>query len=235
MYCEMAYTNSEHTYLFYSSLTTKPAKGLSMLDIARWNRLIAMLCKWGPDGHWFAQLTAAYNQSHRYYHNTNHITHCLQQFDQAVHLTRNPCEVEFAIWLHDAVYDSQASDNEEKSAELACQILSAAGGHRTIIQRVETLILDTRHDRPPNTGDARFLVDIDLSSLGHSPEQYDQYEKAIREEYAWVPMDLYRQKRRQILTGFLNRPKIYHTDLFSNRYETQARANIQRVLNRYSP
>lgn len=206
-----------------------------MLDNARWNRLIAMLCKCGPDGHWFAQLTAAYNQNHRHYHNTTHITHCLQQFDQAVHLTRNPCEVEFAIWLHDAVYDSQASDNEEKSAELACQILSAGGCHRAIIQRIETFILDTRHDTTPDTDDARILVDIDLSSLGHSPEQYDRYERAIREEYAWVPMDLYRQKRRQILTDFLNRPKIYHTDQFSNRYETQARANIQRVLNGYAP
>lgn len=201
-----------------------------MLDNARWNRLISKLCKGGLDGHWFIQLTAAYHQNHRYYHDTNHIIHCLQQFDQAVHLARTPSEVEFAIWLHDAVYDPQASDNEEKSAEMANQILTAEGCETSVVQRVKKLILATRHDKTPETDDTRLLLDIDLSSLGHPPGQYDQYEAAIRKEYVWVPTDIYRQKRRQILTGFLNRPKIYHTEQFFNRYEAQARGNIERVL-----
>jgi len=180
-------------------------QGFSMLDNERWNRLISKLCKGYLDGRWFNELVSDYGQEHRHYHGMNHIIHCLNEFDQAVAIAHSPHEVEFAIWLHDAVYNPQASDNEEKSAVLAGHILSSMGAYQAAIQRIKALILATRPNEVPVTRDAMLLVDIDLSTLGYPPEVYDRYERAIRAEYAWAPMEVFRQARREILDGFLQR------------------------------
>jgi predicted metal-dependent HD superfamily phosphohydrolase len=52
----------------------------------------------------------------------------------------------------------------------------------------------------------------------------------VREEYAWVPDFLFRRKRTAILKEFLARPRIFSSALFHDRYERQARSNIERSL-----
>jgi predicted metal-dependent HD superfamily phosphohydrolase len=47
-----------------------------------------------------------------------------------------------------------------------------------------------------------------------------------------VPEALYRSERRKILTGFASRSRLYSTEIFFERYEAQARANITRALAR---
>lgn len=66
-------------------------------------------------GQW-KELLAAYSDAARAYHNLNHIADCLALFDEHRHLATNPVSMEFAIWFHDVVYDTHASDNEERSA-----------------------------------------------------------------------------------------------------------------------
>jgi predicted metal-dependent HD superfamily phosphohydrolase len=98
-------------------------------------------------------------------------------------------------------------------------------------REVDDLILFTRHDLDPDTRDGKLMVDIDLASLGLPPEMFDANGRAIREEYAHVPEDDFRRGRASLLGRFLNRPRIYLTDEFFNRYETQARQNLRRSLN----
>ena len=102
-------------------------------------------------------------------------------------------------------------------------------------QRVHALVMATCHDAQPTTADAGLLVDIDLSILGAGPERFDEYEVQVRQEYAWVPGLVFRRKRREILQGFLARPRIYATDPFHRRFEEQARANLQRSVDRLKP
>jgi predicted metal-dependent HD superfamily phosphohydrolase len=90
----------------------------------------------------------------------------------------------------------------------------------------------TRHTAVPGGTDAGILVDIDLSILGAAPERFDQYERQVREEYAWVPDFLFRRERKAILKEFLARPRIFSTTHFRDRYEQQARSNIERSLER---
>jgi predicted metal-dependent HD superfamily phosphohydrolase len=52
----------------------------------------------------------------------------------------------------------------------------------------------------------------------------------VREEYAWVPGWLFRRKRRDVLTQFLARPRLYATDHFHHLLEPAARANLQHSL-----
>jgi predicted metal-dependent HD superfamily phosphohydrolase len=90
--------------------------------------------------------------------------------------------------------------------------------------------MTTRHNAIPEGSDAQVLVDIDLSILGASPERFDEYERQVREEYAWVPDDVFRHVRKGILEEFLTRPSIFNTRFFRDRLEQQARTNLARSI-----
>lgn len=127
-------------------------------------------------------LSDAYGDQARAYHNWNHVADCLLRFDEYSHLAADPIAVEFAIWFHDIVYDTHAADNEERSAAVAVEFLSATSHGPD----VAGLIMATKHTGSPGAGDAALLCDIDLSILGHAPGPYDEYAAAIRREYSWV-------------------------------------------------
>jgi predicted metal-dependent HD superfamily phosphohydrolase len=59
---------------------------------------------------------------------------------------------------------------------------------------------------------------------------FDGYEAAVRKEYAWVPEAAWIAGRSAVLRSFLNRPFIYLSEEFRDRFEAQARENIRRSL-----
>ena len=59
---------------------------------------------------------------------------------------------------------------------------------------------------------------------------YKQYAQAIRQEYAHVADDNYRDGRTAVLQGLLAHPKLYLTDYYYSQLEAQARDNIKREL-----
>jgi len=178
----------------------------------------------------FDDLLAHYAEAQRAYHNLEHIRECLDQFDTARHLVSRPVEVELAIWFHDAIYDPQRNDNEERSAQLAEEALRTAGSEPETAQRVGDLIRLTAHRHMPPAGDAALLCDIDLAILGAAPERFERYDADIRREYEWVPEDVYRRERAQVLARFLGRERIYITPFFFDRLERQARTNLSERL-----
>ena len=91
-------------------------------------------------------------------------------------------------------------------------------------------MLATRHSEPALDSDARLVCDVDLSVLGAEPAAFELFERAIRQEYRWVPDAVYRQERAKVLRRFLGRPSIYQTAPFQARYEKQARQNLERLV-----
>jgi len=180
-------------------------------------------------------LIAAWSEPQRRYHTPRHLGDCLAWFEDAAQRASHPAEVEIALWFHDAVYDLKAKANEARSAAWAEQALAEAGIAVDVRQRVHALIMATCHAALPASDDAALLVDIDLAILGAMPERFDEYEVQVRQEYAWVPGPLFRRRRREILQGFLARPRIYSTDHFHQRLEAQARSNLQRSVARLKP
>ena len=196
-------------------------------DQQRWLTLCGSLDASGTDADtWYERLTNAYAEPRRYYHNQQHITECLAEFDQARHLARQSSVLEMALWFHDAVYDPRASDNEERSAALAKQCLLSRGISDTLVETVIQLILITKHHDLKADTDTALMADIDLCILGRDKTRFFQYEEQIRKEYAWVPKTVFTSKRAEILERFLSRDRIYVTDWFGNRYERQARKNL---------
>ena len=135
-----------------------------------------------------------------------------------------------ALWFHDAVCDPRRDDNEVRSAELAVAAVARLGLGARLGGLVYELVLDTRHAAEPETPDGRIVADVDLAVLGRPPEAFDAYERAVREEYGWVPEAEFRRARAGVLRGFLARPAVYRTPLMAAKYEAAARANLARSL-----
>lgn len=179
-----------------------------------------------------SQLLAAYQQPQRKYHTLQHLQECLTRFEPVRGLAHQPGEVELALWFHDAVYEVRGQDNELKSAQWAQSVVMNAGATAAVADRVFALVMVTRHDALPASADEQLLVDVDLSILGAAPERFDEYERQVQAEYAWVPGWMFRRKRREILERFLARPFIFNTLHFRAMLETQARENLRRSIAR---
>lgn len=204
------------------------------MNVPSFERWLALWSRTGARGEarpvW-EDLIAHYRETHRAYHNLDHIGFCLAEFDSVRSLAESPDLVEFAIWFHDAIYDTHAQDNEERSAELAGGVLENAGLAR-LRNRVQALILATKHVAPAADHDATLLVDIDLGILGQPRSRYETFEHQIRQEYAWVSPTDFSNGRSAILRRFLGRPAIYGTETLRDRWETAARENLRWALDR---
>ncbi len=178
----------------------------------------------------FQILEIHYAEPHRAYHNLAHIEECLNELDRAAHLARDRFALALALWFHDVIYDPHRADNEEQSAALMMKIGAEAGIHQKTLEAAHELILVTKTHSGSGHSDIPLIVDIDLSILGKPAERFDEYESQIRQEYSWVPPQVFAVKRAEILEKFLARKTIYQTDLFRNNYEAQARKNLNRSI-----
>ncbi len=179
----------------------------------------------------YASLVKLYNEPRRRYHTLNHIRHCLYEFDQAARLMDDPDAVEMALWFHDVIYQPGASDNEWRSAELF-RHWSAGQAALTFQQQVHDLVMATTHREPPAEGDAQFVVDIDLSSFGLPWEACERDGGLIRAEFPEVADDEYYPGHLRFLRALYQRPTFFYTGWFQQRYESVARENVIRIIER---
>jgi len=177
----------------------------------------------------FDELVERHGEAHRRYHTLDHVGACLGWLDWYAGHAERPAEVALALFFHDAIYDPRAQDNEAASAALAEERLAELGAPRDTIDRIVAPILATRaHDAAP--GDARLVVDLDLTILGSRPAVYGDFERRIRQEYAHVPSELFVPGRRRVLEGFLDRDAIYWTAPLADELEASARRNLERRI-----
>lgn len=189
-----------------------------------WQRL-------GLSGHgveWHQRLITAYSEPQRAYHTLQHLEDCLLCFDEVKEtgLIAKPDLIEMALWFHDAVYDPQGSENEELSARMVVEAL----GEGELAREIARLIMLTRSHQPGEGEDDAWIIDIDLAIFAQPLKRVMEYERQIREEYAWVPQEVYAEKRAEILRGFLEREHIYLTAWARERFEAQAKGNLRALI-----
>ncbi len=179
----------------------------------------------------FQILVTAYSQPDRHYHNLTHIDQIFTTLDRFSSTLHNPISIFFATWFHDLVYNSRVADNEIQSAKSAGKLLASIGGSRELIDRVQSLILSTQgHQIDPDDRDKCIFLDADLAILGADPIQYQIYQRSIRREYSWVSDITYQTGRIQVLEGFLQRDRLYYTDLLFDELESIARINMSNEI-----
>jgi predicted metal-dependent HD superfamily phosphohydrolase len=197
---------------------------------ARWQAAWAELGAKAP-ANLLDDLMRRYAESHRAYHTMAHLQECFVQLGGVRDACEHPGEVEIALWFHDAIYDTQRYDSEDRSAQWADHAVRAAASV-VPAARIRDLVLATKHEVLPASADARVLVDVDLWILGAPEPRFDEYEAQVRKEYGWMPDDAYRKARGKILRGFLDRASIYSTPALYARCEARARTNLARSLAR---
>lgn len=171
-----------------------------------------------------------YGHPVRAYHNLDHIRVCLETFDGVRMLAEDRDAVEFALFMHDCVFDGERPDNESRSADAAGMVAGLVACPPDFVERVRELILVTRHERTPRGGDAAVISDVDLAILGGPWEAYDRYRRAIREEFSFATDEHFAQGRHAFLERMLGRDRIFATGWFREQHEARARENLDREL-----
>jgi predicted metal-dependent HD superfamily phosphohydrolase len=203
-----------------------------MADVAQWLKAWRDLgVPDSPELHrLYRDVLLRYSEPHRHYHTGQHLAECFEKVQDIISLAEHPAEVRVGLWFHDAIYDTRRHDNEQQSADWARSAARELGARSENAQRIHDLIMFTRHSAAPVGVDAHVLVDADLSILGAPPARFREYEAQVRSEYAWVPDEMFRTTRAQILKELLDRSHLYSTAYFQERYEAQARRNLQHSL-----
>lgn len=177
-------------------------------------------------------LVVRYREPGRCYHTLAHVAAVLEHVDELV-AADEPVDdlaaVRLAAWYHDAIVTVEGRGDEERSAVLASEELSALGLDPQLVRRVARLVRITATHRADDP-DARLLVDADLAVLGSEPAAYRAYAAAVRAEYAALGEARFRRGRAALLRELLERPAIFTTATMRRRAEAQARRNLRREL-----
>ena len=176
-------------------------------------------------------LANRYGEPHRHYHTLMHIESMTRYFDGIKAQLNAPNSVLLAIFYHDIIYDPTCNDNEVNSAMVFTQTFGSYLS-QTTLSRVRALTMAThKHELiEPHDTDMGYFLDMDLSILGASPQVYQDYAKAIRQEYHHVSDIDYQQGRKAVLERFLQRPRLYFSEFFYTKFEQQARANLSQEI-----
>ncbi len=98
------------------------------------------------------------------------------------------------------------------------------------IELCKKQILATKTHIKSIDSDTNYFTDADLSILGQSGETYSIYFKNVKKKYSIYPTLVYKPGRKKVLNHFLSMNRIFKTDFFYNKFETQAKQNLQRVI-----
>ena len=186
----------------------------------------------GAAGETFEALAAAWGEPARRYHDREHLAECLLQVDLARDGGAITDVVELALWFHDAIYVAGARDNEESSAKLLLREAGRLQIGPATAERAAALVRSTAHEVSQSEPgpDEALILDIDLSILGSDPLRFMEYEYAIEEEFEKTPRLKFRIARGRFIASLIARPVIYRTDLFRDRCEETARAQLSALL-----
>jgi predicted metal-dependent HD superfamily phosphohydrolase len=170
-------------------------------------------------------LLARWSETHRKHHTVAHLHEMLDAIgrlaESGIEFDREALEL--AAWFQDAIYEIGRDDNEDRSAELARELLTSS----SIRDEVARLVLVTKTHKMANDDvNGAVLCDADLSVLGSDALRYRTYAAAVREEYTDVPDEVFKPARAQVLSSLLDGP-LFHTAAGRERGEQLARRNIE--------
>ncbi len=196
---------------------------------------ISLLTTYSNDSNQIESLWNAIAKKHgnkkRYYHNLSHLEHLYKSLIKVKDQIQDWDMVLFALFYHDYIYNVLKQDNEEQSAFKAIEVLSALGIDKNRINVCNEIILATKGHNTSNNSDVNYFTDADLAILGSEWENYEVYYKNVRKEYKYYPDFMYNKGRVKVLQHFIDMPRIFKTDHFYSKFETQAKENLQQEIN----
>jgi len=174
-------------------------------------------------------IASVYSSPKRHYHNLFHLDHLTGELKPLKNLLKDWDVVVLAIAYHDVVYNIRKQDNEERSAEYAKVKLQTLLSPERLENCVRMILATKAHNKNPKE-DIDYFTDADLSVLGRTESEYFIYVQQIRKEYQLYPNFIYKPGRKKLVQHFLQMSRIYKTEYFYDKYEQQARSNLQKEL-----
>jgi dephospho-CoA kinase len=177
------------------------------------------------------EVLRAYQEPHRKYHNIVHIAEGLVEIEKFRDQVAALDAFELAWFTHDLSYNPGATtkgQNERDSIAGLTQLATRARIAPGVLVRASQFVEATiEHRTYEGDLDGAFFIDTDLSVLGASRSRFDHYRADLRSEYGIYDDPTFRGGRLQFVESMLARPQLFRTDLFRERYEAPARANLQ--------
>lgn len=134
--------------------------------------------------------------------------------------------LQIAALFHDTGYLRQYPDNEPIGVEIAREILPSFGYEKTIISRVEPLILATNLAVGPKTFLEELICDADLDSLGR--EDFfavgHNYRRELLAQGESFTLREWYERQDRFLSGHQ-----YHTEVARGLRDEQKRKNLEEV------
>lgn len=173
------------------------------------------------------EIEKKYSEKGRHYHNLEHLENMFSELEFVTDEISDFNIISFSVFYHDVIYDASSKSNEEKSAEFGKIRLEKLNIDKQLIDKISNQIIATKAHQKSDDQDTNYLLDADLSILGKDVETYLDYTKKIRKEYSIYPDFLYIPGRKKVLQHFSALENIFKTDYFTEKYEVQARENIE--------
>lgn len=197
---------------------------------------ISLLSKYSTDPIYIESLWKEIEKKHtskrRYYHNLTHLKHIYYYLIEIKDEIQDWDMVLFALFYHDYIYDVLKKDNEEQSAIKAVSVLNSLTTIKEErIKICKEIILATKGHNISNNQDINYFTDADLSILGADQENYKIYTQNVRKEYKYYPDFMYLRGRIKVLHHFKEMFRIYKTEHFFKKFETQAKSNLTQEIN----
>jgi pantetheine-phosphate adenylyltransferase len=148
-------------------------------------------------------LLSMWNESHRAYHNQNHLLDLINQINENKSKFESHKDYEKMVLcalFHDCVYDPMRNDNEEKSAEFfvnCCQEKSQD------VLDIKQMILDTKTHESTTPLSEEFNQ-LDMNIVERDFDQLLEWENGIAFEYKAYG-EMYKMGRLQFLESLLDK------------------------------
>ncbi|XP_011497295.1 PREDICTED: uncharacterized protein LOC105361737 [Ceratosolen solmsi marchali] len=186
---------------------------------------------------WLTRIQENYSEDKRTYHTLDSLSEKLQHYQDIKYNLKNPKAVLFALFFQNFEYDPKALDGENKNLDHFTNFAKEAGmsADSELLADTQVLLKATsthsteahKVDGAYGGEDAHYLLDLDMAILGAEPDKYSNYREKIRGEYLFLSEPMYTALRLKVLQNFLQIPNIFATKEFREKYEEQARTNIQ--------
>ncbi len=178
------------------------------------------------NAHW-EEIETQYTTEGRFYHNLSHLENLLQELVAIQSNIHDWYAVLFTLFYHDLIYHVLQKNNEESSAEIASTRMTELNCPENLITTTRKQIKATKFHNPSDDNDTNWFNDADLSVLGQPTAAYVKYMEQVRNEYKIYPAVIYNKGREEVLRHFLRMPRIFKTDHFYEKYEYQAKVNME--------
>ena len=148
-------------------------------------------------------LLSMWNESHRSYHNLNHLNDLINQINEnkSKYSENEFDKLMLTALFHDIIYDPSSETNEERSAEffIECSVNKI----NSDILEVKQMILDTKSHTSSNMLSEAFNS-YDMNIVQRTLEELLEWENGISEEFSIYPVDVYKEDRLKFLESLLD-------------------------------